>query len=95
MYPKIENPEKDESKLLCKLKRDRTAIIKDIQTLMSSEHDTNQSLMNALVKIRREIGAKDDEECAIKEASLCVTEDEILDLKDSIVDHMETLSLEN
>ena len=62
---------------------------------MSSDQEINQSLMNALVKIRREIGVENEEDCAIKEASLSVTEDEILDLKDSIVDHMEALSIEN
>ena len=86
----MENTEKDESKLLCKLKRDRTSIIKEVASLIREDVDDNKFMMNILVKVNKEISANDEErEFAIKEASLNVTDDEILDLKDNILDQIE------
>lgn len=52
--------------------------------------DDNKFMMNILVKVNKEISANDEErEFAIKEASLNVTDDEILDLKDNILDQIE------
>ena len=89
MYPKLENKEKEENKLLTKLKKNRTQLTADIRGHLTEDREDNEAQQRVLASIKAVLTETNEETmCAIQEVTMSVTEDEMLDLTDKILDHI-------
>ena len=89
LYPKLENKEKEENKLLTKLKKNRTQLIGDIRGHLSEDREGNEAQLRVLTNVKAVLTeTNEDTMCAITEVAMNVTEDEMLDLSDKILDHI-------
>ena len=89
MYPKLENKEKEENKLLTKLKKNRTQLTADIRGHLTEDREANEAQLRVLASIKAVLTeTNEDTLCAIQEVTMSVTEDEMLDLTDKILDHI-------